>query len=212
MMVMPANHSSPTVHYWAGAFPGRIGWLIGPTAMAKTKFRKWIPFALDNDAFSAWTSGEPWNESTWLEMLKDVNRSGFKPLWALVPDVVADKEATLEKWRKYSPTVAEFGYPLAFAVQDGMTPHDVPRNAEVVFVGGTTEWKWRTATIWVSNFPRVHVGRVNSLQRLWDCEKIGIESVDGTGWFKDSEHNGKAKLLELWIEGMKDPQIELCYE
>lgn len=205
-MVMPANHSSPSVHYWAGAHKGRIGWLVGPSAMPKTKLRKWMPFALDNDAYSAWEKQKPWDEEAWVKMLNTVWVSKLSPLWVLVPDVVADRAGTLEKWNHYQPLASRYGWPLAFAVQDGMTPSDVPGDADVVFVGGTTEWKWRTVKTWASNFPRVHVGRVNSIQKLWDCEKLGIESVDGTGWFRDSEHNGKALLLEHWIEGNKDTQ------
>jgi hypothetical protein len=209
VMVMPANHSSPAVHYWAGRYPGKIGWLIGPTAMPKTKLRKWMPFALDNDAFSVWTNKTEWNESAWQAMLNKVSRFNADPLWALVPDVVADRDGTLKKWELFSPVITAFGWPRAFAVQDGMTPKDVPRNADVVFVGGTTAWKWRTVKIWTSNFLRVHVGRVNSVERLQLCEEIGVESVDGTGWFRDSEHAGKARLLEAWIEGAIQRQLSL---
>src|SRR5687767_7253025 len=152
-MVMPANHSSAIVHYWAGKFPGKMGWLIGPTAMPKTKMREWMPFALDNDAFTAWSKKQPWNETAWRKMLESVRRSGFSPLWALVPDVVADRDATLLLWGRFASVVSGYGWPLGFAVQDGMTPADVPSNADVVFVGGSTEWKWRTVKIWASNFP-----------------------------------------------------------
>ena len=30
----------------------------------------------------------------------------------------------------------------------------------------------------------VHVGRVNSMKRLRVCEDLGVDSVDGTGWFR----------------------------
>jgi hypothetical protein len=66
LMVMPANHSSAIVHYWAGKYPGRLGWLIGPTALPKTKLRPWMPFALDNDAFSAWAKSREWDEGAWI--------------------------------------------------------------------------------------------------------------------------------------------------
>ncbi len=199
MMLMPSSHSSAIIHYWAGKYPNRIGWLFGPSAMKKTKLRKWIPFALDNDAFSAWTNGTEWDEGAWFKMLENIKRSAFTPLWALVPDVVADKDKTLEKWRRYAGFVDEMGWSKAFAVQDGMVPSDVPDNADIVFVGGTTEWKWRSLSMWSSEFLRIHVGRVNSLDRLWTCEDLGVESVDGTGWFRDSAEGYRMQQIELWL-------------
>jgi len=201
MMLMPANHSSPVVHYLSGRHPGRIGWLIGPSARFKTKLRKWMPFALDNDAFSAWSKSSPLDVNAWRALLLWAKQSGQIPLWALVPDVVADRAATLAQWERYAPEVEAIGWPLAFAVQDGMTPDDVPGNASVVFVGGTSDWKWRTVPTWTRQFKRVHVGRVNELRRLWTCEDHGVESVDGTGWFRDSDQGRRVGSILQWIEG-----------
>ncbi len=209
-MVMPSNNSAAIVHYWAGLYPGRIGWLIGPTGMMKTKLREWIPFALDNDAFSAWTKGTPWNEGMWVSMmdtLKHDTTKGLEPRWVLVPDVVADRDATLRNWDKYSVKAAQFGWPLAIAVQDGMTPEDLPDDC-VVFVGGTTKWKWDNLAMWASLNRRVHVGRVNEVSKLDICEKLGVESVDGTGWLRDTEDGRKANALGKWLKNaeiLSDP-------
>lgn len=204
MMLMPANHSSPILHYWCGAFPGRIGWLVGPSAKEKSKLRAWVPFALDNDAFTAWQSGAPWDAEAWASLLTWAKRSGKTPLWVLVPDVVADRIATIQNWKRYAPDAAKFGWPLAFAVQDGMTPGDVPESAQVVFVGGTTDWKWRNLKTWTENFPRVHVGRVNEIRRVWTCEDLGVESVDGSGWFRDSNEGRRIQLIEMWLNGQRN--------
>ena len=59
LMVMPSNNSAAIVHFWAGRYEGRIGWLVGPSAMKSTKLRPWIPFACDNDAFASFTTGKP---------------------------------------------------------------------------------------------------------------------------------------------------------
>jgi len=203
MMIMPANHSSPPVHYWAGKYPGKIGWLVGPRAAAKTKLRPWMPYALDNDAFSAWQGGKPWNEYLWRQLLAWANMHPWKPIWAVVPDVVADKNATIQNWYRYS---ADVPFPKAFAVQDGMTPGDVPAGAEVVFVGGTFEWKWKTLRTWTENFPRVHVGRVSEIDALWKCEDAGVESCDSTSWFRESDDGRKMRLLSDWIEGTRPPK------
>lgn len=204
MMVMPADSSNQRVHYWAGKYEGqgKIGWLKSPPAK-KSKIPDYMPFALDNGAFGAWTRKEPFNEAAWIELLEHVRMRRLTPLWCLVPDVVADREGTLAAWDKYSPVVDRYGWRKAFAVQDGMTPADVPEGAEVVFVGGTTQWKWRHLRIWTTHFPRVHVGRVNEFRRLLECEKLGVESVDGTGWFRDGECGRKPEALKLWIEGFR---------
>jgi hypothetical protein len=208
MMVMPANHSSPLVHYLAGAKPGRIGWLVGPSSLPKTKLRAWMPFACDNDAFSAWTNQTPWDEEAWLAMLRRVQSLHVNPLWVLVPDVVANKEQTLVLWDKYAPVAAAYKWPLAFALQDGMSPGDVPSDADLVFVGGTTEWKWRSLPMWCDHFPRVHVGRVNELDKLWVCQRLGVESVDGTGWFRDGAGGRRERALECFMNYESDPQPE----
>jgi hypothetical protein len=205
MMVMPSNNSGAFVHYLAGRFPGRIGWLTGPSGMQKTRLRPWIPFALDNDAFSCWTKGTPWNESLWLSMLDTLKHdSEFSPRWVLVPDVVADRDQTLANWGKYSPVAKQFGWPVAFAVQDGMIVEDVPKDADVIFVGGTTNWKWRTLPMWSSIGKRVHVGRVNEVPKLNLCESLGVESVDGTGWMRGTEEGRQAAALFEWLKKDED--------
>lgn len=215
MMVMPSNHSGALVHYWAGRFPGRVGWLVGPSGMDKTKLRQWMPYACDNDAFAAWVGKTEWSESAWVEMLDSMQRQAHKPLWILVPDVVTDREATIAKWDRYHQRAAKVGSPLAFAVQDGMMPEDVPTGADVVFVGGTTDatgrggWKWQSLPMWVNSFPRVHVGRVNTLEKLMVCERLGVESVDGTGWFRGSEHSQQTQDLRGWLEGRHTHHPEL---
>jgi hypothetical protein len=206
---MPANNASGIVYYWAGKYEGRIGWLVGPSAMKKTKLRPWMPFALDNDAFGCWCKGAEWDETAWLAMLTSVRLHGLHPRWVLVPDVVADREATLAKWDQYAKTAASYGWPLAFAVQDGMTPEDVPAEAEVVFIGGTTEWKWQTLPMWARTGKRVHVGRVNEVDRLHICERWRVESVDGTGWLQGTENGRQAKALAGWLAGTAKPHAEL---
>jgi hypothetical protein len=156
-----------------------------------------MPYALDNGAFPAHTKGVPWDEAAWLELLRWAQWSGQAPLWVLVPDVVGDRQATLDSWARYEEEVRERGFRPAFAVQDGMTFADAPGDA-VLFLGGSTDWKLGAIEPWCRAFPgRVHVGRVNTLDRLLLCWRAGAISVDGTGWF----HRGqKAQLQKLLRE------------
>lgn len=181
-MVMPANSTGVRTGYLAGLFPGRIGHLFSPGGQRGPY--NFIPYALDNGAFGA---GSSWTPGPWVELLRWSAESKIRPLWALVPDIVGDRGGTLERWHKYYPIVEEIGWDTAFAVQDGMTADDVPEEANVVFVGGSTEFKWSTVEYWCKHFGRIHVGRVNSGARLWQCHKLGVESCDGTGWMRGDD-------------------------
>jgi hypothetical protein len=191
MIVMPANNATMTLGFLAGKYPGRIAWILSPDSWKEPK--EWLPYALDNGAFPVWIKGGSFDDEAFYRHCDRIKGRVHKPLWIAVPDVVADREGTLRNWFKHSPTVSAYGCPLAFVVQDGMTPDDIPPNADVVFVGGTTEWKWRNLKSWTGNFPRVHVGRVNSERMLWMAHEAGAESCDGTGWFR----GGREKWDEL---------------
>ncbi len=208
-MMMLAGQSNPLWHYAAGKHPGKVGLLLGPSYFRKQAIREWLPFALDNDAFTAWIKGTAWSEEAWLEMMAWSKLVGQKPIWALVPDVVADREATLENWSKYAGIVKAMRYHAAFAVQDDMTPADIPNGADVVFVGGTDAFKWRTLPMWLGAHPRIHVGRVNNINMVWRCQDLGVESVDGTGWFKDPSRQDKLPALRRWIEGERTQTDQL---
>jgi hypothetical protein len=192
MIVMPANNTGIVIGWLAGRFPGGIGHLFSPGAQ-RGPFQ-FMPYALDNGAFAA---GDAWEEAPWFDLMEWAKLSGQRPLWSIVPDVVADRLRTLRKWNLYAPQLQKYGWPLAFAVQDGMVAADVPSGADVVFVGGSTEWKWATAEMWCKEFPRVHVGRVNTYRRLWDCHDWGAESCDGTGWTRGDQRQARGLLAYL---------------
>ena len=155
-----------------------------------------MPWAMDNGAYGAWTEQREWDEAAFYSKALFPWHPG--PLWIAVPDVVADREGTLASWARHAPQLA--GKPLAFVVQDGMTAADVPGSAEVVFVGGTTEWKWRTVRGWCRDFPRVHVGRVNGERGLWQAHEAGAESCDGTGWGRDPSRKDKLPALIRYLD------------
>lgn len=206
-MIMPANFSAPIVHYWAGTYPGRIGWLIGPAAAAKTCVRPWLPYGLDNDAYQAFTRGVPWDEAAFFALLAWARRQVIAPRWVIVPDVVADAAATLRNWLRYASVVAASGWPLAFAVQDGMMPADVPSNAEVVFVGGSTPWKWRTVAYLTQHRQKGTVrGVINP--------PMNKRNQLPTGWPDFTfVYRGKAVALEAKMPGKKaEPHQEKCHD
>jgi hypothetical protein len=208
MIVMPSNNSGIQVGYLAGKYPGRIGWLLSPDGWRKPP--SWMSYALDNGAFGAWVNKRPWNAEAFRAHIEK-SKTAHKPSWVVVPDVVTDMEATIISWHEWSPQLRAIlpNVPLAFAVQDGMTPYHVPKDADVIFVGGTTEWKWRNLYSWTENFPRVHVGRVNSERMLWMAHDAGAESCDGTGWMRGGEErlDDLVRYLEESTTGRKQAML-----
>lgn len=193
MIVMVANNSGREARRLASSHPGRIGHLYGPGGW-RGPFPE-FPYALDNGAFPAFSKGTAWSARPFLDLCHRAKAAGIPPQWVAVPDVVCDRDATLASWYRWAPHLrTRYGWPLAFVVQDGMQKGDVPGEAAVIFVGGSTEWKQKTAAYWCQHFPRVHVGRVNGERDLWRYHRAGAESCDGTGWFRGS----RKQLDGLW--------------
>ena len=188
---MPANSSKNIVHYWAGIY-GNLGHIYSPAGWRNPL--EWLPYALDNGAYTAYTKKEPFDEKAFLGLLRKAVSSNQPPMWVTVPDSVGNREETLSMWDKWADRLKnEFGWPLAFVAQDGMTIEDVPRMSDIVFIGGTTGWKQRSIAEFTKVFCRVHVGRVNTETMLYWCHDNGVESCDGTGWFRGR----KSQLDEL---------------
>jgi hypothetical protein len=82
--------------------------------------------------------------------------------------------------------IRDLGVPAAFAAQDGCDLLGVPWDAfDVLFIAGSTEWKTgpvaeRLAREAKERGKGVHMGRVNSRQRLRTAEWFGCDSADGT--------------------------------
>jgi hypothetical protein len=157
-------------------------------------------FSIDNGRYGVWRNGNEWDGVKFLKMLEHMLAHNLKPHWVVVPDVPGDAIATNEEWFRWQPLIKSCGFNCALAVQNGHTPWNIPQNADVIFVGGTTEWKHQNIGTFCKDFPRVHVARINSLRWLWVCYYAGAESVDGNGWFRTkpgSSANGKSCFQDL---------------
>lgn len=192
MTVMPANNTSWIVDYWQGRYGG-LGHLYSP--QRKENPRPHMLYALDNGAWPAFKNGQPWDAKLFIAHIERYAFHALRPDWVIVPDVVADMEATWRNWYHWTPHLHPYDLSYALAVQDGMTPSWVRKEIRpkpgVIFIGGSTDWKWSTLAEWCREFPRVHVGRVNTGDQLERCRAAGAESVDGTGWFR-----GQPKQIE----------------
>lgn len=157
--------------------------------------RAGLPWAADNCAFGDKFDAERF--LTWLPRM-----TLFRPtcLFVAVPDVVGDSAATLARWAEWQPLLQ--GWPLAFVCQDGQQPKDIPAECDVIFIGGTTEWKLGKGAVdciqWAQrNNKGVHVGRINWGKRYAYFRLMkGSEhfSCDGTR----TRFDGKEKALKAW--------------
>lgn len=195
--MMPGNDRGAWWGYLAGRYPGQIGSLISPGRW-KTPV-PFVEYALDNGAYIGF------NETAFLALIEKAKRHK-PPLWVVVPDCVGDKAKTLELWAKWEPRLRELRWPLAMAMQDGMTPKDF--KGDIAFIGGSTKWKWRNLNMW-ADVPRFHVGRVNTNRHLWMAHDAGAESCDGTGWMR----NPSKELPGLihYLERNRTPHPELQF-
>lgn len=139
-----------------------------------------VVWAADNGCFG---KGYP-GDDAWLAWLAGMDPASC--LFATAPDVVGDAKATLARSTPFLPRIRALGYPAALVAQDGLEDLTIPWDEfDVLFVGGSTEWKLgRHARAIVREAKRrgkhVHMGRVNSARRYRYAEAIGCDSADGT--------------------------------
>jgi hypothetical protein len=138
-------------------------------------------------------------------MIRWADSNTQKPNWAIVPDWIGSGERTIERWYQFKDEVP---FQKALAVQNGMGVAQARElEPDVICVGGTTDWKWKTVEMWAKEFPRVHVLRVNSPTKLAWLEQLGVESCDGTGWNRGDKTQTYG--LETWARSLAEPTKSL---
>jgi hypothetical protein len=157
-------------------------------------------------------STRPFDEARWRDWLAgDLPRSGC--LFAVVPDVVADAQATLDRFDEYAGYVRDLRYPVGFAAQDGLENLTVPWDRfDCLFIGGSTEWKLgETARSFAaearSRNKWVHVGRVNSDKRFRSWARAA-DSCDGT-YIAFGPKINTPKLVGWLDDYERTPQLDL---
>jgi hypothetical protein len=196
---MVSNIGGNDIGALAERYRGSLGHLYSPGAQRGPW--EFLPYGLDNGAYAMWTRNLDWKEAPWLRLLDWAAKQEQRPLWAVVPDSVADRDGTIERWWRYVGAVRERGIRPAFAVQDGMTFDDVPSDDCVLFLGGTTGWKNAAIAPWCSHFPgRVHVARVTEGKRLRASYEAGAVSVDGNGWHRKTAKPGSRPQFDVLKE------------
>jgi hypothetical protein len=108
-----------------------------------------------------------------------------RTLFATAPDVLGNHAQTVERSVPMLKRLRELGFNAAFVAQDGWDEKTTPwQEFDVLFVGGSTEFKFRGGRDAVAEAKKrgkqAHMGRVNSLDRLRASIGIGCDSADGT--------------------------------
>jgi hypothetical protein len=168
------------------------GWrlLLSATGVHRTEgFR----YAIDNGAWTAFQQGRPFDSAAF-ERLIWTHGSGAD--WIVVPDVVANRVASLRMTSWWLPHLDRFR--LLVAVQNGMVPADVRPWLGArcgIFLGGDTAWKLETMRGWGDVAAEAgchyHVARVNSAKRIARAQEAGANSFDGTSASRFSDSLGR---------------------
>jgi hypothetical protein len=204
-MLILMNGSMPMVHAYRDRVP--FGLLLTPLGGlgVATAFATDLAIAVDNGAF---TGLDPVRFRRLLGRIPDPPRC----LFVACPDVVGDAEATLRLFDAWEPEIHGSGFRVALVGQDGLESISSARRqrywdrCDAFFVGGTDAFKLPPdlrgsgATDLESIVPAIplireaktrgkwiHFGRVNSAGRINYCERIGCDSVDGSGLVRTSK-------------------------
>lgn len=172
-----ANPSTPKVR--DAMMAGLISCIATPAQ--GNKIPDGAVWCADNGCFS-----EAFDEGKWWAFLTDNVHRADSCTFAVAPDVVADAAATLARSAPWMPRIRALGYPVAFVAQDGQESLPVPWDAfDVLFIGGSTGWKLGPHAAALTSEAKargksVHMGRVNSRNRMRYAAHIGVDSCDGT--------------------------------
>lgn len=176
---------------------GELGCEVEQLLTPLTRFRPQRPddrYAIDNGAFAGFEAG-----SFRSLLLREAPRRHLCR-WVAVPDVVGSAVRTLEAWDQWAGKLS--AWPLAFVAQDGQESLPIPwRSMAAVFIGGTTEWKMSRHAEQIIRCAQIHekwthVGRVNTPGRFEHFERLGVDSIDGTGlsrysWMRQDLHRAQ---------------------
>ena len=153
-----------------------------------------VPYGLDNGCFKRF------NQKTWERMLDDCFDIKI-PKFVCLPDIVGNAQRTSELFKEFE--LWTNGLPRALVLQDGINDVSIPwRKISAVFVGGSDAFKispeiFQTCYAAKMLGKWVHVGRVNTVERLADWVDVA-DSIDGSGI---SKYDHMLKELVDFIKG-----------
>lgn len=184
MIYLSGHFTSHTARQCALAASGALGALCSPQHGNRVAvLREYPAWGADNACF---TQPDQFSLPRYLAWLTEHESVRDRCLFATAPDVVGDAAATLARSLPVLPQLRALGYPAALVAQDGMEHLALPwADFDVLFVGGTTDWKLSAGASALAAEARrrgkwCHLGRVNSRRRLHFARAAGYQSADGT--------------------------------
>jgi hypothetical protein len=177
-----------------------IGLLIQPGNSYHLQTAAYPMWAADNGAYKKGARHESFDFAAWAAWVDSIlpTVDQVSCLFFTCPDaidvspdgrdVIGYADETLRRAREWLPWLRARGLRTALVAQDGMEDLDaeIPWElVDVVFLGGSTEWKTgagaaKMAAIARARGKRVHMGRVNSGKRFTLAGQIGCDTADGT--------------------------------
>lgn len=185
---------------------GTIGAIATP--LQRNKLNGALSWCADNSCFSSRYPGDDAFIS-WLSFMQPLAGSCK---FATAPDIVGDARATLRRSRPFLPEIRALGYPAALVAQDGLEKLAIPFGEfDVLFIGGSTEWKLGPAAREIAAEVKalgkqVHMGRVNSYKRLKYANDIGCSSSDGT--FLTFAPDTNVPRMLRWFEKLEGQPVQ----
>ena len=167
------------------------------------------PWGYDNGAFTAWRKGVRWDSDAYLRRVERVTATGRTPMLAVVPDLPAQGQRSLDFSVAWLPRLPET-WPRYLAVQDGMTPQAVLDVLDLgfagLFLGGTDRFKLEAAE-WCAlahgNDRFFHYARAGTRAKVEHAQRVGADSMDSS--FPLWTRRRFAEFAQ-WIEGTHPQQ------
>lgn len=174
-----------------------VGLLVQPGNRYDLQVHRYPTWAGDNGAFTKVAGG--FSAEKFRAMLRRpaLLAARARCLFVAAPDklvvlpdgvVIGDARGTLEQFKAWALEIRELGYPVALVAQNGLETmlDEVPWDlVDVLFIGGSTEWKiGGHAQTCIAEArrrgKRTHMGRVNSYRRMKIAQDMGCDTADGT--------------------------------
>lgn len=196
MRIYHGSSSPSVIERATAAAPSHThGYCWTPTKMTPHD----TPFILDNGAWRAFARNEPWDVDAFVGRLSQLDSMPRPPDFVVLPDVVTNPEQTVERATQWAGVIDQ---PTALPVQDGIEPKravDVcdRLDAETLFVGGTVQWKRRSAEKFVNAAHEhgfdCHLARPGPKGLVW-ADEIGADSVDTSRIACDEQYHRLERL------------------
>lgn len=174
--------------------------------------------ALDNGAFSCFRKGYPFMQDIFLKTLSDAYKKNIPLDFIVCPDIVAGGKASLELSLRWANNELRTAPKLALVVQDGLTIKDIGSLGRFtyLFVGGSVDWKWKTAKEWVEfahdNGKLCHIGQCGRIEYLERAYEIKADSVDSTSFTVNNSFHIVEEFYGRIGKTLKETQLNLFYE